>query len=67
MRWFLATTETRVRWYSFGPDMVRPDPAQVKVNEVLDLEIVQSFSDKSSASRIATAAGLNVRFRHVRI
>lgn len=66
MTYLLATMEDRVRWYTFGPDIMVADPAQAALLDILDLKRVHTFGTKDQAKATALAAGLR-SWRYVRI
>ena len=66
MSYVLATMENRVRWYAFGPEPLKPDPLNLQLLEVLDLDKVTIFHDKESAKIAARQAGLTT-WRYVRL
>ena len=62
MSYFLATTETKVRWYKFS----EWKHGEFELIEQLDLRQVPAFGDKETAKRAALALGLKV-WRYVKV
>jgi hypothetical protein len=65
MTYYLATTETKVRWYKFTAS-VDLSPGEFELLDILDLRQLPAFGDKHTAKQAALALGLKV-WRYVRL
>jgi hypothetical protein len=65
MAYILATTESKVRWYKFEFDTTTK-PRDFELLDILDLNLVPQFGDKTTAKNAAQALGLKT-WRYVKI